>query len=65
MWLHSRRISPRRSATNHNWIGDRKIVNLRTGLPGALNDGAFPQMYALNPQRRRDVGFEFFYHFSL
>ncbi len=88
-------------ASNLNWIPERKMVNLRTGLRGdawtatlyvrnllnndtplaaftfvnfatdpistvngAPNDGEPTLMYALNPQRGRDVGLEFQYRFG-
>ncbi len=86
------------NASNLNWVGDRRLVNLRTGLQannwaltlyvrnlldddtpiaalgfnnyainpistamGAPNDGAYPRLYSIIPQRGRDVGIEFQY----
>ncbi len=88
-------------ASNLNWVGDRKIVNLRAGLeagtwtlmayvrnlldddtpiaafnfnnyainpitttPTADNDGAYPRLYSVIPQRQRDYGVEFMYRFG-
>ena len=87
-------------ASNFNWIGERKIVNLRTGLradnwtfsiyvrnltdddtplnsnefvnflaaqistdPSLANDGDYPLLYGIIPQRGRDAGVEFTYRF--
>ncbi len=86
------------NASNLNWVDDRQLVNLRTGLRAdnwaltfyarnlldddtpvaalgfnnyainpistnvnAANNGAYPRLYSIIPQRGRDFGMEFHY----